>query len=278
MVAWVNLHLGFVVGLALIVGYVLTEALEMVWQGRRAAAAERLRQCWPWLIATFGATLVNPWGWEIYAALLRQERAMAAQLQWIPEWGSVPLNWTIISTGLSLRDPGGAFFLMLLIVAATAPVALLRKQLGAAAFLSSAAMLAVRHVRFEALFGIVTVIVGADVLSSALTAFHKKIKIAGIEAAGYGAAAFAAALNLSPIRRPRNRSQLRRHYRPWFLRCRFVMVVSRAGGCVYRARKYTRGNFQLLQRRRLFHLALGSQISRVCRWRRHSVRPGIGET
>jgi hypothetical protein len=119
---------------------------------------------------------------------------MAAQLQWIPEWGSVPLNWTIISTGLSLRDPGGAFFLMPLIVAATAPVALLRKQLGAAAFLSSAAMLAVRHVRFEALFGIVTVIVGADVLSSALTAFHKKIKIAGIEAAGYGAAAFAAAL------------------------------------------------------------------------------------
>ncbi|MGA7262135.1 MAG: hypothetical protein WBX30_14725, partial [Stellaceae bacterium] len=183
MVAWVNLHLGFVVGLALIAGYVLTETLEMVWPGRREAAVEQLRQCWPWLIAVFGATLVNPWGWEIYGALLRQEHAMAGQLQWIPEWGSVPLNWTIMSTGLSLRDHGGAFFLMLLITAATVPIAVLRKQLGAAAFLSGAAMLALKHIRFEALFGIVTVIVGADVLSSALNALQKKVRNAGFETA-----------------------------------------------------------------------------------------------
>ena len=179
MVAWVNLHLGFVVGLALIAGYVSTETTEMVWPGRRKPALERLRRCWPWLIAVLGATLVNPWGWGIYAALLRQERAMAAQLQWLPEWGSVPLNWTMMSTGLSLRDPGGAFFLMLLITAAAVPVAVLRKQLGAAAFLTGAAILAVKHIRFEALFGIVTVIVGADVLSSALPALQKKIRTPG---------------------------------------------------------------------------------------------------
>ena len=197
MVAWVNLHLGFVVGLALIAGYVLTETSEMVWPGRRKPALERLRQCWPWLIAVLGATLVNPWGWEIYAALLRQDRAMAAQLQWIPEWGSVPLNWTIMSTGLSLRDPGGAFFVMLLITAATVPVAVLRKQLGAAAFLTSAAILAVRYIRFEALFGIVTVIVGADVFSSALNALQKKIKNARFEAARYSAALTVGAASLA---------------------------------------------------------------------------------
>jgi tetratricopeptide (TPR) repeat protein len=197
MVAWVNLHLGFVVGLALIAGYVLTETSEMVWPGRRKPALERLRQCWPWLIAVLGATLVNPRGWEIYAALLRQERAMAAQLQWIPEWGSVPLNWTIMSTGLSLRDPGGAFFLMLLITAATVPVAVLRKQLGAAAFLTSAAILAVRYIRFEALFGIVTVIVGADVFSSALNALEKKIKNARLETARYSAALTVGAASLA---------------------------------------------------------------------------------
>jgi hypothetical protein len=101
---------------------------------------------------------------------------MAAQSQWIPEWGSVPLNWTIMSTGLSLRDPGGSFFLMLLIAAATVPVALLRKQLGAAVFLSGATVLAVEHIRFEALFGIVTVVVGADVLTSAVTALQGKVK------------------------------------------------------------------------------------------------------
>jgi hypothetical protein len=172
MIAWVNLHLGFAAGLVLIGGYVMTEALEMVWPGHREAAVARLRQGWPWLIATFGATLVNPWGWEIYGALLRQEGAMTAQLQWITEWGSVPLNWTVMSTGLSLRDPGGSFFLMLLIAAATVAVAVLRRQLGAAVFLSGAAVLAVEHIRFEALFGIVTVVVGADVLTPALTALQ----------------------------------------------------------------------------------------------------------
>jgi len=80
MFGWVNLHLGFVAGLALIAGYVWVEGLEMVWPGRREPALERLRQSWPWLIAAFGATLVNPWGWEVYGALLRQESAMAAQL------------------------------------------------------------------------------------------------------------------------------------------------------------------------------------------------------
>ena len=197
MVAWVNLHLGFVVGLALIAGYVLTETTEMVWPGRRKPALDRLRQCWPWLIAVLGATLVNPWGWEIYAALLRQERAMADQLQWIPEWGSVPLSWTIMSTGLSLRDPGGAFFLMLLITAAAVPIAVLRKQLGAAAFLSGASLLAVRYIRFEALFAIVTVIVGADVLSSALNALQKKIRNAGFETARCGAALTVGAASLA---------------------------------------------------------------------------------
>ncbi len=197
MVAWVNLHLGFVVGLALIAGYVLTETTEMVWPGRRKPALERLRQCWPWLIAVLGATLVNPWGWEIYAALLRQERAMADQLQWIPEWGSVPLSWTIMSTGLSLRDPGGAFFLMLLITAAAVPIAVLRKQLAAAAFLSGASLLAVRYIRFEALFGIVTVIVGADVLSSALNALQKKIRNARFETARCGAALTVGAASLA---------------------------------------------------------------------------------
>jgi hypothetical protein len=119
-----------------------------------------LRHCWSWLIATFGATLVNPWGWEIYGALLRQEGAMSTQLQGIPEWGSVPLNWTAVSTGLSLRDPVGSFYLLLLIAAATVPAAALRKQLGAAAILSGAAILAVEHIRFEALFAIVMAIHG----------------------------------------------------------------------------------------------------------------------
>jgi hypothetical protein len=113
---------------------------------------------------------------------------MADQLQWIAEWGSVPLNWTAISTSLLLRDPGGSFYLMLLIAAATAPVAVLRKELGAAVLLSGAAVFAIEHVRFEALFGIVTVIIGGDVLTSAATALREKSKRAQFGTARYGTA------------------------------------------------------------------------------------------
>jgi hypothetical protein len=176
MIVWVNLHLGFVAGLALIAAYVSVEGLEMAWPERRAPAAERLRASWPWLIATFAATLVNPWGWRIFDALLRQQSAMAAQLQWIPEWGSAQLNWTVMSSGSSLRNPGGAFHLTLLIAAAVVPLALLRRQLGAVALLSGAVVIAVRHIRFEALYASVVVVVGGFVLNSALAALPEKIR------------------------------------------------------------------------------------------------------
>jgi hypothetical protein len=121
-------------------------------------------------------------------------------LQWIPERGSVPLNWRTASTGLSLRDPAGSFYLLLLIAAATVPVAALRKQLSAAAILSGAAVLAVEHIRFEVLFAIVMVIVRADVLTSGLTALRGQVKCARLASALYGtlfalgAGFFAAAL------------------------------------------------------------------------------------
>jgi hypothetical protein len=111
---------------------------------------------------------------------------MAGQLQWIPEWGAVPLNWTAISAGLSLRDPAASFYLMLFIAAATTPIAVLRKELGAALLLSAAAALAIKHIRFEALFGSVTVIVGADVLTSAAAALREKINRAQLVIARYG--------------------------------------------------------------------------------------------
>ncbi|MGC2110472.1 MAG: hypothetical protein WA655_13200, partial [Candidatus Korobacteraceae bacterium] len=52
MMAWVNLHLGFASGLALLGWYVATEALESLFgPERRRAAVERLRRASGWLIA-----------------------------------------------------------------------------------------------------------------------------------------------------------------------------------------------------------------------------------
>ena len=174
MMAWVNLHLGFIAGLALVAAYVLVEALDIVWRDRREAAAERLRNCWPWLILTGVATLVNPWGWGIFAAVSRQTSAMDTLTLWTSEWGSAPLNWTAMSLGLSLHNPTGAFYVMFLIAAVSVPVALLRREFGAAALVSGAAVIALRHIRFEALFAIVTVVVAGAVLASAFAWFSQK--------------------------------------------------------------------------------------------------------
>ena len=76
MLLWVNLHLGFVAGLALIAVYVGVELLELLCGAdRRSAAMQRLRRAYGWLACVFAVTLINPWGWGIYRALLRQLRA-----------------------------------------------------------------------------------------------------------------------------------------------------------------------------------------------------------
>ena len=82
MAAWVNLHLGFIAGLALMAAYVAVEASDMMWRERRQTATEHLRSCWPWLILTCVATLLNPWGWGIFAAVFRQTSAMDTLSLW----------------------------------------------------------------------------------------------------------------------------------------------------------------------------------------------------
>ena len=197
MVAWVNLHLGFAAGLALVATYVALEAAELPWPERRAAAMDRLRHASPWLAATIVTTFANPWGWGIYRALFRQEMATAFQSQRISEWAPARMNWTTILSGLSLRNPADAFDLIILSTAIAVAAAVWRKQWGAAALLSAAAALATRHERFEALFAIVVVVVGGAVLTSAFEALSTKFREARaglISCAGIGATVFVIAL------------------------------------------------------------------------------------
>jgi hypothetical protein len=70
MLFWVNLHPGFIAGLAAIGAYLLIELSDLLFAERRQAALLRLRRVWPWLAACGAATLVNPWGAKIYAASL----------------------------------------------------------------------------------------------------------------------------------------------------------------------------------------------------------------
>ena len=166
MLAWVNLHFGFAAGLGLIGAYVTVELLEMITDSlRRASALQRLRGAAGWLLCTALVTLVNPWGWGIYRALLRQERANSQQQYWIMEWAGVPLNWSVVWNSLSPRETGGAIYVLLAIAVVAAVIALFRARLGAAVLLLGATYPAVRYVRMGAVFACVVVVVGGCVLS-----------------------------------------------------------------------------------------------------------------
>ena len=198
MVAWVNLHFGFAAGLALILAYVGVELSETIFgEVRRCVALQRLRRAWAWLAATALVTLANPWGWGIYRALMRQQRAAGQQQLNIGEWSSVPMTWTAFSTALSLRQTQGAIYLLLAIAVLAAVLALLRRQLGAAMLLLIATYPPVHHVRMGAVFACVVVIVGGPVLTAAIVELGAKIRQAPMRsAAAWAAVCLLAALAL----------------------------------------------------------------------------------
>jgi len=175
MVAWVNLHLGFVAGFVLIGAYVGCEVFEtLISSQRRQAALVRMKRAWPWLLLTIPATLLNPWGWGIYTALVRQNAAMAQHGQWINEWASVPLNWTNFGPLISLRETNGIFFLLFAVAISCALVAAARRQPGAALLLIGAAYVGMKHVRFQGLFACVLIVVGGSILSRAWNEWSAK--------------------------------------------------------------------------------------------------------
>jgi Tetratricopeptide repeat len=174
MAVWVNLHPGFIAGLGLLGGYVMVECLEMLWPAQRSQAWVRLRRAWPWLVAAAGATFLNPWGWNVFQVIARQEAAMGTHSQLILEWAPIPLNWVHIKTGLSLRDPD-EFYVLLLIVILLVPIALLRRQIGAAILLCGATYFPIKHMRFVALFSVVVVIVGGAVLAPVVDVLKHRI-------------------------------------------------------------------------------------------------------
>jgi tetratricopeptide (TPR) repeat protein len=167
MIFWVNLHPGFIAGIALCGAYVLLELLDLPFSEKRAAARIRLRRAWPWLVLTGVATLVNPWGVFVYRALLRQQQAQSLHNLWIVEWEGIHPSWNSLRQALALRDPQSAFWWLLAIALLGAAIACWRKRFGAATLLLASAYLAVQHVRLEALFACLSVIIGGSLLDEA---------------------------------------------------------------------------------------------------------------
>ena len=177
MVAWANLHFGFASGLALIAAYVAAELLETAFGAeRRRLALDKLRRAWPWLAATALATLINPWGWNIYHGLLVEQRAYQQGQLWINEWAPVPVNWEAISRFVFVRETGGAIYIMLAIAIIAGAIALLRGQWAAALLLLGSTYPAVHAVRMGAVFACVVVIAGGPQWSALIAAIGVRLK------------------------------------------------------------------------------------------------------
>ena len=177
MVAWANLHFGFASGLALIVAYVAAEFLEIFFGAeRRRVALQKLRRAWPWFVGTALATLINPWGWNIYHGLLVEQRAYQQGQLWINEWAPVPVNWEAISRAVFVRETGGTIYIMLGVAIIAGAFALLRGHWAVALLLLGSAYPAVHAVRMGAVFASVVVIAGGPQWSMILSAAGQRLK------------------------------------------------------------------------------------------------------
>src|SRR5271169_790790 len=99
MLLWVNLHPGFVAGLAVMGASVTFEAGDLLFAERRAPALQRLQTAWPWLAAGIVATLMNPWGVKIYPAAMNLAGIFGPatgalnSAYYIQEFSGVPITW-----------------------------------------------------------------------------------------------------------------------------------------------------------------------------------------
>lgn len=169
MIAWVNLHLGFVAGLALIAVFAVAELLKLTAPSARSATLERLRRLWPCLLATIIATLVNPWGWNVYQAIVRQNRVMTQHTQLIDEWAASGWSWLRTIPAFTQQPVQHTLAVLLWIALFAAVIATLQRRLFAALLLLAAAYASLRHLRMEALTACIVVVVAGAVLSSAIS-------------------------------------------------------------------------------------------------------------
>jgi len=170
---WVNLHLGFISGLVILGAGILLELCDLIFVERRAAAVQRMKQLALWLAASLAATLVNPWGWRIYQAIYRQNQVMKVHSALITEWSAVHLNSLAWRQAVDARNPASADWWLLGVGVTAILVALWKKRLGAAIILASGVYFSMQHIRLQALFAILVVVVGGGIFDELAQALER---------------------------------------------------------------------------------------------------------
>jgi len=182
MVLWVNLHTGFIAGIALVAAYLIVEALEMPFSLRRLAAIARVRRALPWLLATVAVTVLNPWGLRIFVAVSRQEAVTHWQSAFLEEWGPVQAADALQDMGW--RNPDSAAWWLLCFGIILAAGCLWRRRFGPALVLLVAAFAVFRHQRMAGPCILLVCLIGGSVLSrlaipKRLERYKQRLAIAG---------------------------------------------------------------------------------------------------
>lgn len=160
MLAWANLHLGFLAGLALFGCYGAMEAVQLLSPNNRTAAVARVRRAAPWLAAGLCATLINPWGPRLYLAIFRQNRILESfHAATIGEWLPGQLSWFP-------HYPESGFAWLLLAGVAASAIAVWQRSPAPMLLLAGTLIAGMRHVRFEVLFAMTAAVVAGDVIGT----------------------------------------------------------------------------------------------------------------
>ena len=167
MCAWVNLHTGFLAGLAVAAAYIVCELCDLFFASRRVDSIARLRKAAPWLLLSALATLVNPWGWRMYEAIARQERMLALHSEFIGEWSSVHFSMASLLQMASWRDPASADWWILAAALLAMVVTCALGDIGPAIVLAVGAYESISHIRFQALFAILVCFLAGSIFTRA---------------------------------------------------------------------------------------------------------------
>ncbi len=168
MCLWTNLHPGFIAGLGICASYVAMEFGDAAFASHRPAAFKRLRHAALWLLATAGATLLNPWGARIYVALARQRGVLDTHSHWIHEWSPLRITSARLMEVLAWREPDSAIWWLILIGIVAALVAVYMRAFVPALLLGASVYAVIHALRMKAAFASVVVVIGGSILADAI--------------------------------------------------------------------------------------------------------------
>ncbi len=120
-------------------------------------------------------TVINPWGWNLYSALVRQNRAMATHARFIAEWEGAHWSWHGSLGTFSQQPNQYTLALLAVIVVIAGFVALVQEQPGATILLIGALYATLHYIRMAALASCIVVVIGGSVLSLAAVQLSRRI-------------------------------------------------------------------------------------------------------